>query len=497
MDDPAAAGDGAAAFAALAATYSHQAAQGEVLTQHTAALCGLVAEPPRSHSPKLGFLLLRPAAPAGQQQQQPRPPEVQVVMNLKFAAGSAERYAETWRTLGRGDLVRVEGHPGKTRTGTRDGGFSLFACSFSLLRMAPDPERALRLLLRLPPAGDARRGAEEAQQVGQEEEAGGGRAAEQRQELRRLLCSMLDGQHSTGAVLRLLQSLAGPRLQRRRLEDGLAAEGAAAAAAQRRRAGTAAQRGEAGCKATSAQRMRRIRAVASRRQRGLVVVLEDLEQRANIGAALRTCEAFGVATVCHVGAESVARPPHADPVVVSCSKSASAWLNHMCFESTEECMAWLRSEGVPSVATTPPHDELLQWTGQELEPEPGPGEGSCSAAAPPRGLYAGDEGLPWGGPRLAIWFGNESRGASRQLLGSVAEEGQQGCMSVPMQGMVESLNIAATVAVVLAEVVRQRSLQRAATGDAEFSYGGEELEALVQRLLAVSRQKPGDAERMQ
>ena len=70
-------------------------------------------------------------------------------------------------------------------------------------------------------------------------------------------------------------------------------------------------------------------------------------------------------------------------------------------------------------------------------------------------------------------------------------------MSVPMQGMVESLNIAATVAVVLAEVVRQRSLQRAATGDAEFSYRGEELEALVQRLLAVSRQKPGGDERIQ
>ena len=145
---------------------------------------------------------------------------------------------------------------------------------------------------------------------------------------------------------------------------------------------------------------------------------------------------------------------------------------------------------------TPPHDELKEWSGQ-LEPEPEP-EGLEHALALPHRVreLCGEAGaLPWGGPRLAVWFGNESRGLSRAALRLVRAMEQEGCMTVRMLGMVESLNIAATVAVCLTEVTRQRSAARtaaAAKGSAEassYGYEGAELEALVAELVGVARRK--------
>jgi hypothetical protein len=144
-----------------------------------------------------------------------------------------------------------------------------------------------------------------------------------------------------------------------------------------------------------------------------------------------------------------------------------------------------------------------------------------SAAAPAGGEDGGalEEGaLPWGGPRLAIWFGNESRGLSQAALRLVRESDEGGCMTVPMLGMVESLNIAATVAVCLTEVTRQRAVRRAllrstarggdgerkagARGGAndvdgdhaggeeeagEYGFVGDELEGLVRQMAAVAK----------
>ena len=530
----------AAAFRSLVATYSPAAAQGAVLREHIAALCGVVAEQPRSHSPKLGFLLLRSAEGGGDGEGEP--PEVQVVMNLKFAAAGDEgHYAEAWRSLGVGDVVRVVGHPGKTRTGTRAEGFSLFACSFAVQRMAPDVDRALRLLLQLPNAAAAAAAGTEAGELPGTAAADASAAAEPTEaehELRRLLCSMLHEEQPTAPVLQLLASLAAPRLECRRREDRLAVEGAALAAAATAELADDAEAVELPSAAAearsdeelSAARMQRVRAVASRRQRGLVVVLEGLDQPANIGAALRTCDGFGVATVCHIrpsqsqaasptaeeaargvrsrrpaeSASAAAAPwfDSADPVVQACSKSASVWLRHLCFESIAECVAWLKQEDIPSVATTPPHDELKEWSGQlaagVLEPEP-------EEPLPPhrvRDLYdascavggADELLLPWGGARLAVWFGNESKGLSQAALRLVRESGEAGCMTVPMLGMVESLNIAATVAVCLTEVTRQRCVRRAealrqpgAEGAGAYDYAGAELEALVKEMAAVAR----------
>ena len=54
-------------------------------------------------------------------------------------------------------------------------------------------------------------------------------------------------------------------------------------------------------------------------------------------------------------------------------------------------------------------------------------------------------------PRLAIWFGNESRGISE-----LAIEQSECCISIPMFGIIESLNLGTTSGIVLYEVTKQR-----------------------------------------
>lgn len=54
-------------------------------------------------------------------------------------------------------------------------------------------------------------------------------------------------------------------------------------------------------------------------------------------------------------------------------------------------------------------------------------------------------------PRLAVWFGNESRGVSE-----IAVQSSEFCVSIPMFGMIESLNLGTTTGIVLYEITKQR-----------------------------------------
>jgi tRNA (guanosine-2'-O-)-methyltransferase len=50
-----------------------------------------------------------------------------------------------------------------------------------------------------------------------------------------------------------------------------------------------------------------------------------------------------------------------------------------------------------------------------------------------------------------VWFGNEARGIS-----DLAVERSEMCVSIPMFGMIESLNLGTTSGIVLYEVTKQR-----------------------------------------
>jgi tRNA (guanosine-2'-O-)-methyltransferase len=53
--------------------------------------------------------------------------------------------------------------------------------------------------------------------------------------------------------------------------------------------------------------------------------------------------------------------------------------------------------------------------------------------------------------KLAVWFGSESRGITETAVKRSAM-----CVSIPMLGMIESLNLGTTSGIVLYEVTKQR-----------------------------------------
>ena len=53
--------------------------------------------------------------------------------------------------------------------------------------------------------------------------------------------------------------------------------------------------------------------------------------------------------------------------------------------------------------------------------------------------------------KLAVWFGNEGRGIS-----DLAANNAEMCISIPMFGMIESLNLGTSTGIVFYEVTKQR-----------------------------------------
>lgn len=163
------------------------------------------------------------------------------------------------------------------------------------------------------------------------------------------------------------------------------------------------------------ERVQRMREIARKRQFGLRVVLEDLENPRNISAICRTCDAVGVQFlhVIHRGVQ---------PIVLDKRSSAGShqWLTVIQHPSIEDCIAKLRSLGFRIYAThvDPTAKEFTQVD------------------------YTG---------RVAIVLGNEGHGVS-EAARSLADER----IVIPQVGFVNSLNVAAAAAIILYEAFKQR-----------------------------------------
>ena len=148
---------------------------------------------------------------------------------------------------------------------------------------------------------------------------------------------------------------------------------------------------------------------------GLVLVAQRVEKPGNLGAMLRTADAAGVNTV-------VAADPVTDwgnPNVVRASKG-TVFAVPVAAATTAETVAWLTAYHVRLVVTTPEAD--LLYTDADLT------------------------------GRVAVAVGAEKHGADDALMDAAAYR-----VRIPMQGKVNSLNVAASAAVVLFEVLRQRT----------------------------------------
>lgn len=167
----------------------------------------------------------------------------------------------------------------------------------------------------------------------------------------------------------------------------------------------------------TSRRQERIESVLLRRQPTLTVVLEDVHDPHNASAVLRSCDGVGVLDVHLVYVDE--EPPR-QSFGRSTSASAAKWIRIHQHESIDACYAHLREQGFTIAATA-------------LEPDS-------------RDFYSVDLTQP-----TALVFGNEMRGVSEAGI-----RGADMTVYIPMQGMVESLNISVSCAVSLYEAMRQR-----------------------------------------
>lgn len=182
------------------------------------------------------------------------------------------------------------------------------------------------------------------------------------------------------------------------------------------------------------RRQERVRGVLSRRQPDLTLVLENVHDPHNVSAVLRTCDAVGILAVHAV--YTIEAPPNT-LFARQTSASAAKWVTVKQHDSINACYGELRQSGMTILAT---------------------------ALAPGANvIYDMDLASP-----VALVFGNEMRGVSKLAL-----ERADGAISIPMVGMVQSLNISVACAVCLYEALRQRRASgaydqsRLSTGDRE------------------------------
>jgi TrmH family RNA methyltransferase len=153
----------------------------------------------------------------------------------------------------------------------------------------------------------------------------------------------------------------------------------------------------------------------------LLLVAQRVEKPGNLGAMLRTADAAGVTAV-------VAADPVTDwgnPNVVRASKG-TVFAVPVGTATTAETVTWLAAQNVRLVVTTPETDRL--YTDADLT------------------------------GRVAVAVGAEKHGADDALLAAAAFR-----VRIPMHGKANSLNVAASAAVVLFEALRQRTAVTAST----------------------------------
>ncbi len=167
-------------------------------------------------------------------------------------------------------------------------------------------------------------------------------------------------------------------------------------------------------------RLERIQDVARKRQRGLIVLMENVFNPYNLAAIARTCDAMGIQELAFTSEDG--EPFNPEETGALASRSAAKWMTYTYHEGhTAEVLTQLKEEGYFILAT------------------------SAEATAP----NLGESNLVH--PKMVLLVGNERRGISPTAI-ALAD----GMVKIPMVGMVQSLNVSVATAIILYEIVRQR-----------------------------------------
>jgi tRNA (guanosine-2'-O-)-methyltransferase len=165
-------------------------------------------------------------------------------------------------------------------------------------------------------------------------------------------------------------------------------------------------------------RQEKIRKVIESRQEG-VIVLENIADPHNAAAVWRTAEAFGFQKIYMVYSKE--KPINPKKIGKASSASANKWLSFKLFNNIDLCYEELRDNGYKIYAT------ILDQEAKKLST------------------------IKFSEKKLAVVLGNEHRGLSEGAIKGADEK-----IYIPMKGMVQSLNISVTAAIMMYEVDRQR-----------------------------------------
>lgn len=164
------------------------------------------------------------------------------------------------------------------------------------------------------------------------------------------------------------------------------------------------------------ERTKRLNDVLDKRQPGLTVVLENVQDPHNISAVMRTCDAVGIQDIYILNTQI---PKHKKWGAKS-SSSAAKWLTIHQFTDVKECFAELRRH-FDKIYTTHLSSDAI-------------------------GLYEIDFSQ-----KVALIFGNEHGGVSEETIAL-----SDGNFIIPQVGIIKSLNISVACAVSVYEAYRQK-----------------------------------------
>jgi len=178
-------------------------------------------------------------------------------------------------------------------------------------------------------------------------------------------------------------------------------------------------------KTTLRQRADRIK---GGRCKNLIAVLEEPSDPKNIGTVIRNINALGVEKLYIVDGKNIIPDKWEDmrtrKTLFDTSVSAVKWTFVKKFNSTAECLDHLKKNKFVSIVTSP---HIKGKTNVILQ------DGDFTQK------------------RLAVWFGNESRGISNTAVAHAVA-----CVQIEMFGIIESLNLATSTGIVLYEITKQR-----------------------------------------
>jgi tRNA (guanosine-2'-O-)-methyltransferase len=171
----------------------------------------------------------------------------------------------------------------------------------------------------------------------------------------------------------------------------------------------------------------RIRQVKHLQNKYFICVLENPKDIVNIASAMRNISAFGVEKLYVVGDNKVVRDyetSRTNKHLTNVSVGSNKWVFVKSFKTAAECIAHLRKNGY-TIAATSSHTKGKENVNLYQE--------------------------TFTQKRLAVWFGNESKGISDE-----ASEAANMCIQIPMGGIVESLNLGTSTGIILSYISYQR-----------------------------------------